>query len=73
MNELNSNMSYTIINQHCDDLWIGAESSILTNGNLQTGVKVSYPGFNFVPNADAADIKMDLECTVSLSFFFKPK
>ena len=71
MNELSSNMSYPIITQHCNDLAIGAESSLLTNENLQTGVKISYPGFNFVSSADTASISMGLKCTVSFRFFFQ--
>ena len=60
-------MSYPIITQHCNDLSIGAESSLLTDENLQTGVKFSYPAFNFVSSADTAQ-KMKLKCTVSFRF-----
>ena len=64
---MNSNLSYPIITQHCNDLAIGAESSLLVDAGLQTGVKFSYPGFNFVAGADNADIEMDLKCTVSFN------
>ena len=51
----NSNASYPIIAEYCTDLAIDAESSLLTSENLQSGVKLSFPAFSFVSNADTLD------------------
>ena len=64
----NSNASYPIIVDHCPDLAIGAETSLLTGENLQTGIKISYPAFGFVSDDETGDQKMRLKCKVSVKF-----
>ena len=69
VSDMNSDLSYPVITQHCPDPALGAEMNLLMDGNLQTGLTLSYPSFSFVGNGDDPDAKVKLSCSVSISFF----
>ena len=67
---MNSDLSYPVITQHCPDPVLGAEMNLLMDGNLQTGLTLSYPSFFFVANEDGPNARVKLSCSVSIKFFF---
>ena len=68
VSDMNSDLSYPVITQHCPDPVLGAEMNLLMDGNLQTGLTLSYPSFFFVASEDGPDAKVKLSCSVSINF-----